>query len=195
MAALSAPPTEASATVIKHAMERIAANVERVRHLTDELAHFARQSKGEVARAPVDMRAMATEAAADLRADWPDTVFRIESMPPCEGDDALLRQVWRQLLGLAARFAAEGSTRRVRARFEDGTYCVEDEADSQPANAVAKLAGVARLLRDEAQSAEAGVRISIAKHIVERHGGRVSAEPKGNGTTMMRFSIPHPSVT
>jgi signal transduction histidine kinase len=141
------------------------------------------------------MRAMATEAAADLRGDWPDTVFRIESMPPCEGDNALLRQVWRQLLGLAARFAAEGSTRRVRARFEDGTYCVEDEADSLPANAVAKLAGVARLLRDEAQSAEAGVRISIAKHIVERHGGRVSAEPKGNGTTMMRFSIPRPSFT
>jgi len=192
MAALSAPPTEATAGVIKVAMERIAANVERVRHLTDELAHFAHQSKGEVGRLSVDMRAMASEAAKDLRADWPQTVFRIESMPPCEGDAALLRQVWRHLLGLAARFAAEGSTQRVRARFEDGAYCVEDEADSQPANAVAKLAGVARLLRDEAESAEAGVRISISKHIVERHGGRVSAEPKGNGTTMMRFSIPRP---
>ena len=192
MAALSAPHADATSGVIKVAMERIAANVERVRHLTDELAHFARQSSGDVERLDVDMRAIATEAADHLRGDWPNTAFRIESMPPCEGDAALLRQVWRHLLGLAARFAAEGSTQRVRARFEDGSYCVEDEADNQPASAVAKLTGVARLVRDEAESAEAGVRISIAKHIVERHGGRVSAEPRGNGTTMMRFTIPRP---
>ena len=110
-------------------------------------------------------------------------------MPPVTADPQRLEQVLHNLLENAVKFTDAGGGIQLRARALSGEFevCVEDNGQGIPPADLPHI--FERFYRaDKARSRElggTGLGLSIVKHIVQLHGGSVSAESKyGKGTTI-----------
>jgi two-component system sensor histidine kinase VicK len=106
-----------------------------------------------------------------------------------------LEQVLINLLGNAARYTPPGGLIKLSARGADGIceFCVENEGVGIPREELAKI--FERFYRiDKHRSRDqggTGLGLSITRHIVERMGGRISAESE-DGLTRFIFTLPQP---
>jgi two-component system, OmpR family, phosphate regulon sensor histidine kinase PhoR len=174
--------------------ERILANVERMRHLVDDLLDLARIESGAWSPEPepVPLAEAVEEAWAELEPGPESAHVRLElEIPPastvlCDRD--ALGQILRNLLDNAVRYAPADTPVRVRAR-EAGDSVQMEVSDSGPGIPEIHLARVfERFYRvDAARSREAGgtgLGLSIVKHLVAAHGGEVGIRSRlGSGTT------------
>ncbi len=179
----------------RHYLANIRSGAQRMGRLIDDLLRLSRLGRQQLVRARVDMAALVAEVIEELcpPAERARVEFRIGPLPPCDGDAALLRQVWVNLISNALKY----SRTRDRAIVEIGsagdgqpvTYCVRDNGvgfDMQYAN---KLFHVFQRLHREQEFAGTGVGLAIVQRIVTRHGGRVWAEAApGHGATF-RFTL------
>ena len=128
---------------------------------------------------------MTPEGARDLGR----VQLQIEPLPSGMADAELLSQVFVNLIGNAARFAASRlngrGTVRVGAKAQgDETviYVADDGPGFEPARATDLFKPFRRL--HNATLSHNGIGLSIVRRIVERHGGRVGAESQpGAGAT------------
>src|SRR5437667_1192571 len=159
-------------------------NTRRMGQLIDDLLAFSRLGRTDLATGPVDMKELTQLVADDIqRAEAGrngSLEIRIDPLPPARGDRGLLRQVMSNLLQNAAKF----SRGRASARIEVGSrpdgghtaYYVKDNGAGFDARYADKLFGVFQRLHSTEQFDGTGVGLAIVKRIVQRHGGRVSAE-------------------
>ena len=129
---------------------------------------------------------LAQEAGISLEVSHPPGVV--------EGDGDRLVQVIVNLLSNAFKFSPPGSTVRLRAReIPDGVEVqVEDQGRGIPASHRDAIFERFRQVEiaDAAGQRGAGLGLSIAKSIVEMHGGQIGVESKpGKGSTFW-FRIP-----
>ncbi len=164
--------------------------------LIDDLLDFSRVGRAQLAREPVDMAALARDAAAQAltAAGRAPPQIELGKLPPARGDAALLRQVWLNLIGNAVKFSAHRDAPRigVSGRIEDGAalYCVEDNGAGFDMRYYDKLFGVFQRLHRQDEFGGTGVGLAIVQRIVARHGGRVWAEGRpGHGASFF-FSLP-----
>ena len=119
--------------------------------------------------------------------------IRIGELPSCEGDPALLKQVWVNLISNAIKY----SRKRAAALIEIGStsnngekvYFVSDNGtgfDMQYAN---KLFGVFQRLHRAEEFEGTGVGLAIVQRIVHRHGGRIWAEAALDRGATFYFSM------
>ncbi|MBL8379381.1 MAG: hypothetical protein JNM79_16050 [Burkholderiales bacterium] len=174
-------------------VDRISASARRMAALIDGLLEFARLGRTAPVSVPVDMRA---ELDAAMREIGPAAAAELEigSLPVVEGDAAMLRQVWFNLLANAFKFSATASAPRVCVSCVDGpveqVFSVADNgAGFDPAYAD-KLFGMFQRLHAASDFEGTGVGLAIVKRIVEAHGGRVWAKgAPGQGATFS-FALP-----
>jgi signal transduction histidine kinase len=120
-------------------------------------------------------------------------------MPPVEGDAPRLTQVLVNLLANAQKFAPAGSTLGVGGRVGASVVelWVDDEGPGLPESAETGRELFRRFVRSPAEMAEPeqsgmGLGLWIVQSIVERHGGTVEAERRGQGRpgTRIRITLP-----
>ncbi|MCB9543358.1 MAG: HAMP domain-containing histidine kinase [Myxococcales bacterium] len=160
----------------------------------DEILDLSRIEAGEevpLARAPVDLAALAAEelaAHADISPDV-TTGVAAEPAPPVAADRARIRQVIANLLDNALKFTTAGYIEiRVRPEPFRGAPAVHLEvADTGPGIPPDELEAIfVEFHRVAAQRGVAGtgLGLAIARRLVERHGGRLWAESVlGEGST------------
>jgi len=104
----------------------------------------------------------------------------VGSLPSAVGDEAMLRQVFTNLIGNALKYSSKTERPEVHvdARQQDGetVYFVKDNGAGFDMERAGRLFSVFHRLHSEAEFSGTGVGLAIVKHIVERHGGRVWAE-------------------
>jgi PAS domain S-box-containing protein len=176
-------------------LERVSENALSMGRLIDGLLDFSRLARKDLAAAPADMTALARAAIEEARsAGAPHTEFRLAGMPAASGDPVLLRQVWANLLGNAAKFSARAPAPRVEAGGAEGegenVYFVRDNGAGFDMAYAGKLFGVFQRLHDAAEFGGTGVGLAIVKRIVERHGGRVWAESRPGAGATFWFALP-----
>ena len=117
-----------------------------------------------------------------------------DDLPPLAADEARLQEVIYNLLDNAVKYSAAGGKIAVRATSADGQLKLEvsDNGAGIPARDLARI--FERFYRaDKARHRElggTGLGLSIVKHIVQLHGGKVTAESElGRGTTV-RVQLP-----
>ena len=171
----------------------------RMGRLIDDLLAFSRLGRQAMARAKVDMAALVDEVIAEMRERFPGTQIEIGALPDAEGDGALLKQVWTNLIGNALKYSAKAPAPRVCIRAEDGedenVYWVEDNGAGFDMRYRDKLFGVFQRLHRADEFEGTGVGLAIVQRIVARHGGRVDAEATPGRGAMFSFALPKRRAT
>ena len=176
-------------------LTRIATNARRMQHLVDDLLDLSRIEAGrwQPAVRPVDPAELAREVWTGLQDRNGRAIPRFEVRVPgglrVQADADGLRQVLTNLLDNALRYTDADGLITVSARAESGgvRLDVSDTGTGIPRDHLPRI--FERFYRaDPSRSREeggTGLGLSIVRHLVEGHGGRVSADSVlGQGTTI-----------
>ncbi len=179
----------------QHYLQTIRGAAQRMGMLIDDLLTFSRLSRLPLHTQAVNMTKLAREAFEELSGEQHvhKIDIRIGELPSCEGDPALLKQVWVNLISNAIKY----SRKRAAALIEIGStsnngekvYFVSDNGtgfDMQYAN---KLFGVFQRLHRAEEFEGTGVGLAIVQRIVHRHGGRIWAEAALDRGATFYFSM------
>ncbi len=190
----------ATPEAISRAMSRIESSTGRMARLVEDLLLLARlDQQRTLEREPVDLVALAREAAADFGAVAPDRPFeqQLEGEMVVLGDRIRLRQMIDNLLANAWTHTPTATPVRlsVRRRGQDAELVVADEGPGIPPQAQERV--FERFWRADPgrtrQRGGTGLGLAIVASIVAAHGGTVDlASTPGRGTI---FTVHLPLAT
>ena len=171
-------------------LDRICKGAQRMGALIDDLLAFSRLSRQSMNWQTVNTQQLVQEALADLSAQREGRRFdlRVTALPSCEGDPALLKQVWLNLLSNAIKYTGgrDPAIVEIGCTGENGArvYFVRDNGAGFDMQYAKKLFGVFQRLHRTEEFEGTGVGLAIIQRIIHRHGGRVWAEAaEGRGAT------------
>jgi signal transduction histidine kinase len=178
------------------ALNSIMNNSRKMGVLIDDLLAFSRLGRKEITVSEINMNALVKSARLEL-ANEPseDNIeFKIANLPPIYGDQALLKQVWVNLISNAIKYSKYKvkSVVEINSYKKDDfiVYYVKDNGagfDMQYSN---KLFGVFQRLHSQDEFEGTGIGLAIVQKIVNRHNGTVWAESKLNEGACFYFSLP-----
>ncbi|HVT71506.1 MAG TPA: ATP-binding protein [Lacunisphaera sp.] len=162
----------------------------RMGALIDDLLRFSRLSRQALRTQPVDMGKLVRAALADLamQQEGRNLELRLASLPKGQGDSALLKQVWINLLSNALKYTRgrDPAVVEVGSADFDGqrAFFVRDNGTGFDMRHAGKLFGVFQRLHRIEDYEGTGVGLAMVQRIVQRHGGRVwaAAEPDRGAT-------------
>jgi PAS domain S-box-containing protein len=162
----------------------------RMGQLIDDLLAFAKLSRLPLSRRAVDVDALVRNCLEDLAPALADREcqFNIGELPPCQGDQALLQQVFFNLLANAVKFTVGRDVAHIEVGTLEGSsptvYFVRDDGAGFDMAYKDKLFGVFQRLHREDEFEGTGVGLAMVERVVRRHGGKVWAEAAvGTGAT------------
>ncbi|MGE5468573.1 MAG: ATP-binding protein [Ignavibacteria bacterium] len=177
----------------KEMLARIWANADRMGALIDDMLQFSRVGRDELRRETIDMTALARAVAEELQADHPGAQVNVAELPPAEGDAAMMRQVWANLIGNGLKFSSKTAQPSIDVGSEQAdagpVYFVRDNGTGFDMAFAGRLFGVFQRLHAADQYPGTGAGLAIVKRIVERHGGRVWAESAPGAGATFRFTL------
>ena len=192
-------PRDAPAT--RHAVDAIYRNMLIQSRLVSDIVDVSRITKGAltVEKAPVDLAAIIESAMEMVRESARARNIKLETCVAGDrvallGDAKRLEQVFWNLLSNGIRFGREGGFVRVASTVENGTIRVTVEDDG-PGIDPAFLPHVFEPFRQADASPRRahdglGLGLSIARHLVELHGGNMSAANRPGGGAVLTVVLP-----
>lgn len=179
----------------RHYLERIQQGGLRMGALIDDLLAFSRLNRQSISTQPVDVCALVQSAWEDLRhqRDGREIKLQVADLLSCQGDSALLKQVWINLLSNAVKYTRgrapaiiEVGSRREK---DEMIYHVRDNGAGFEMQYVHKLFGVFQRLHRSDEFEGSGVGLAIVQRVIQRHGGRVWAEGELNRGATFSFTL------
>lgn len=168
----------------------VSENSRNMRKLIDDLLAFARIGWTEMESSSIDMATLASDIFLESTSleERERIDFQVAPLPGARGDPSLIRQVWTNLLSNAVKFSAKKERARIEVEAEfhkdEIVYAVRDNGAGFDMAFSPKLFGVFQRLHTQKEFEGSGVGLSIVKHIVQRHGGRIWAVgTPGEGAT------------
>lgn len=179
------------------ARRRIEEESVRMSTLVDDMLLIARLDQGRpLERKPVDLQAIAADAAADARAVAPQRQITLTAPGPVvvEGDDLRLRQVVGNLVRNALVHTPQQTAVEIGVSTQNGTgrMSVVDHGPGLKAPEMERIfepfyrADPSRS-RD---SGGAGLGLSIVSAVVGAHGGRVNVKETSGGGVTFEVELP-----
>ena len=178
------------------AIERLSAGIDRATRLVEQLLTLARQESGSTATEPVDLRAIAQLALADVapaaQARSMDVGLLDSEAATVPGNVEALRMLVRNLLDNAIKYTPPGGQVDVQVRADNG-HAVLTVEDSGPGIAPEHRERVMqRFVRETAEGAPgSSLGLAIVLAIAQRHGAVVALDssPRLGGLRVtLRFS-------
>jgi two-component system OmpR family sensor kinase len=165
--------------------------------LVEDMLTLARLDQlPEATRQPVDLTALARDAADDARAAVPNRPIELDAPDPVEvmGDQGQLRQVIGNLVRNALVHTPAGTPVELSVRSEgrEAVFEVRDHGNGLPTSDHEAL--FERFWRADPGRgrgpAGAGLGLAIVAALVEAHGGRVSAANAPDGGASFSVRLP-----
>ncbi len=175
------PPEEAQRYI-----RMIRDGAEQMRELIDDLLAFSRLGRQALARQAVDLTALCADVQRELTRESRDqpVEWRLHPLAPAEGDPALLRLVFVNLLSNALKYTRPHPTALIETGMAPQTdrgapvYFVRDDGVGFDMRDAGKLFGVFQRLHPATEFEGTGVGLATVRRIVERHGGSIWAEAR-----------------
>lgn len=169
----------------------------RMGNLIDDLLRYSRISRTETKKSKVDLNQLVREVVAEVREDVKERniVWKIDSLPTCYGDRAMLRIALVNLISNAVKFTRP----RQQAEIEIGStnqdsgdplLFVRDNGVGFNMKYSNKLFGVFQRLHPKNTFEGTGIGLATVQRIVSGHGGRIWADSEVDRGTTFYFSIP-----
>ena len=172
----------------QHYLSRIRAGVQRMGQLIDSLLQLSRITRAELSSEPVDLSAMAKTVAVEIEQSLPDRKidFHIERGLHAAGDPRLLRVIFENMFGNAAKFT--GKIPRAEIAFGwspvQKSYYVRDNGAGFDPQYAGKLFVAFQRLHGDKDFQGSGIGLATVARVVRRHHGTIWAEAEiGNGAT------------
>jgi signal transduction histidine kinase len=163
-------------------LRRVRSAAQHMATLIDDMLNLSRVTRSAMRREPLDLSAIATAIAADLREAEPSrqVEFVIENGLTVAGDTPLLRAAMENLLRNSWKYTSG----HPRARIEFGrsnqngksTFFVRDDGAGFDPRYADRLFGVFQRLHTSAEFPGTGVGLATVQRIIHRHGGEIWAE-------------------
>ena len=179
----------------KDCLKRVRNAARTMGELIDALLALGRVSRAELRTERVDLSALASSIAAELRESQPDRLVEFVIAPDIavEADSRLFRALLSNLLENAWKY----SGRRAAARIEFGrtendgetVFFVRDNGVGFDMAYVGRLFGPFQRLHRQAEYAGTGVGLATVQRILHRHGGRAWAEAVPNEGATFYFTV------
>jgi light-regulated signal transduction histidine kinase (bacteriophytochrome) len=170
--------------------------------LVEDLLEFSRTGRVELRRERVDLQALAQAVMSQLAPETQarEIVWQVGPLPWVQGDAAMLRQVFINLISNAIKYTRP----RRPARIEIGTLAgleretvifVRDNGVGFDMSCVDKLFGVFQRLHLREEFEGTGIGLAIVRRIIARHGGNTWADSERGAGATFYFSLPAQSET
>ena len=181
-------------------LNRCLVNVQRLRHLLDDVSTITRMDDGGkvIEREPVNLRSVIDEICADLGQKAESKGMVIENDVrvdiPVNGNMSLLSSVFHNLVDNAIAYSggSEIKIREIRSSAQEVTITVEDDGTGVATQHLPRL--FERFYRvDKGRSRQAGgtgLGLSIVKNAVLIHGGSVTVDNKPSGGLVFTITLP-----
>lgn len=170
-------------------------NSKKMGMLIDDLLAFSRLGRKEISTSKINMTALAKSVKEEaLVSNTSEIDFVINELLPAKGEQALIKQVWVNLISNAIKY----SKNKPKIKIEIGSYYkdnlvvyyVKDNGVGFDMQYYNKLFGVFQRLHSSGEFEGTGVGLAIVQKIIHRHNGTVWAESKPNEGTSFYFSLP-----
>lgn len=182
-------------------LQIIRSNTQKMGQLIDDLLTFSRLSRAPLTQQTIDTAALVQTALNELSSEREGRQIDLclNALPECEGDPALLKQVWVNLLSNALKYSRkrEVAVIEVGCDTEDGAhaYFVRDNGAGFDMRYAHKLFGVFQRLHRAEDYDGTGVGLAIVQRVIHRHGGRVWAESVVDQGTTFHFTLKEAPAT
>jgi PAS domain S-box-containing protein len=180
----------------RHFLARLCDAARRMDRLITDLLAYSQLSRAELKLQAVDLERVAWLALSDIETQVTRSSAQVEiasPLPTVLGNEAILVQVFENLIGNAIKFVAPGVTPSVRIHGrEDGDTAlvwIADNGIGIPPEQRERVFGVFERLHGEETYAGTGIGLAIVRKGMERLGGSVQIEPAATGTTF-RLCLP-----
>ncbi len=179
---------------------------ERMSLLIDDLLSFSRVTTRQKPFEPVDLNKVIDQATSDLEYAIEDSQARITSdnLPTIDADASQLGQVFMNLLSNSIKFRQADIAPKISITCdEDDAYRIDPEDDrdwiriTYTDNGIGfdpqytdKIFNLFQRLHGRDEYTGTGIGLALCRKIVERHGGRISAESSPGAGTRFYIVLP-----
>jgi signal transduction histidine kinase len=176
-------------------LELIRTNTQEMSKLIENLLLLSRTSRQELHKQILDPMPMARLALREVLGLEPEREIEVimGELPAMEGDPALLKQVFLNLISNAVKFSRKRKNPRIEIGSfkEDGrnVYYVRDNGAGFDMSQVDRLFTVFQRLHQVDEFEGTGVGLAIVKRIIHRHGGNVWAESEPHRGATFYFHL------
>jgi light-regulated signal transduction histidine kinase (bacteriophytochrome) len=177
-------------------LQDIVASARKMASLIDAMLSLARLTRSELRYEVVDVSALVRTAAGQLAASDPERVLElvVEDGLVANLDVALARALVDNLVGNAWKFSSRVPVTRIELgsnqRHGTRTLYIRDNGAGFDMAYATKLFEPFQRLHTVSEFPGTGIGLATVQRIVQRHGGRVSAEGVVGGGATFYFSFP-----
>ena len=139
------------------------------------------------------------EELLELGADTRKIDCTVHPMPAAMGTQAMVRQVWTNLISNALKFTRGREVCRIEIGCHtdaqgESAYYIKDNGVGFDMRHAGKLFGVFQRLHSDKEFEGTGAGLALVQRIVHRHGGKVWAEAEQDKGATFFFTLPTPNV-
>jgi PAS domain S-box-containing protein len=180
---------------VQHYLNRIQYNARRMGDLIDDLLALSRVGRAELRMTTVNMNLLVQQVLTEMRNDnsLNGTTVIVEDLPPCRGDNGLLKLVWVNLIENAVKYSHKREHPHIEIRTKPEAnqcfYMIEDNGTGFDMQYLDKLFGVFQRLHPADAYEGTGIGLATVKRIITRHGGEIRAEAERDKGATFYFSI------
>ncbi len=180
----------------KHYLDSIAGSARQMDELINNLLEFSRTGRKEVQHTGVDMNALIDEIVAQIKKDnsHRKIEWQIAQLPFVVCDEAMMAQVWKNLLNNAVKFTGNREKAIIRIDVTDkpGEYVfsVSDNGVGFDLKYAHNLFGVFQRLHSTKDFEGTGIGLALVRSIILKHQGLIWAKAEPDKGAAFYFSLP-----
>ena len=176
---------------------RISAGAQGMRRLIQDLLESSTSRDQTLRSTVVDLESMA-RSVAEHRPEMTSSAapdVEVAALPEVYSDGAMVRRLLDNLIGNAIKYVVPGEVAHVTVTARDVDDMIEvtvaDEGIGIPADQRDRVFEAFQRAAGATEYDGHGIGLSVCKRIVDRHGGRISAEPPlGERGARIVFTLP-----
>lgn len=179
----------------KEYLSLITSGTRKMSTLITELLGFARLGKTPLKKQMVDMNGLVTVATAEVKLNYEELKAEIvcSDLPQANCDQALLKQVWINLIGNAIKYSRKKEHPVIEIGAENlngvNTYYVKDNGAGFDMRYAAQLFNVFKRLHTDKEFEGTGIGLALVARIITRHGGKIWADAKVDEGATFYFTL------